>query len=105
MKRSLTRLFSVLALALLLGVAGFAQVSSTGSLSGSVADAHGAVVANATVTLKNMATNQEFTTQTNDNGNFNIPSVATGLYTATIVAPGFKKAEVSEIKIPASSRG
>jgi len=64
-----------------------------------VADPSGAVVANATVTLKNVATNQEFTTQTNDSGNFKIPSVATGLYSATIVAPGFKKAEVSGIKI------
>jgi hypothetical protein len=99
MKRSLTCLFSVLTLTLLLGVASSAQVSSTGSLSGTVADPSGAVVANASVTLKNTATNQEFTTQTNDGGNFNIPSVATGLYTATIVAPGFKKAEVSGIKI------
>jgi hypothetical protein len=99
MKRSLTRLSSVLTLTLLLGVASLAQVSSTGSLSGTVADPSGAVVANASVTLKNTATNQEFTTQTNDSGNFNIPSVATGLYTATIVAPGFKKAEVSGIKI------
>src|SRR6266404_6240855 len=99
MKRSLTRLFSVLTLTLLLGVASLGQVSSTGSLSGTVADPSGAVVANASVTLKNTATNQEFTTQTNDSGNFNVPSVASGLYTATIVAPGFKKAEVTGIKI------
>src|SRR5258705_1566430 len=99
MKRSFTRLFSVLTLTLLLGVASLGQVSSTGSLSGTVADPSGAVVANASVTLKNTATNQEFTTQTNDSGNFNVPSVASGLYTATIVAPGFKKAEVTGIKI------
>ncbi len=97
--KSLTRLFSVLTLTLLLGVAGLAQVSSTGSLSGTVADPSGAVVANATVTLKNIATNQEFTTQTSDNGTFQIPSLATGLYSATIAATGFKKAEVSGIKI------
>src|SRR5882672_101618 len=99
MKRSLTRLFSVLTVTLLLGVASLGQVSSTGSLSGTVADPSGAVVANASVTLKNTATNQEFTTQTNDSGNFNVPSVASGLYTATIIAPGFKKSEVTGIKI------
>src|SRR5262250_934861 len=78
------------------------QVTSTGSLSGTVTDPTGAVVANASVTITNAATNQEFTAQTNDSGAFNVPSLTTGLYTAVITAPGFKKAEITGIKIDAS---
>src|SRR5215472_11293960 len=91
-------------------VVGFGQVTSTGSLSGTVTDPSGAVVANATVVVKSVATNQEFTAQTNDEGNFKIPSLREGAYSATITAPGFKKAEVtgiivrvntpSDIKVP-----
>src|SRR5213078_2126014 len=99
MKRSLICLVSAaLALTILSAVA-FGQATSTGSLSGTVSDPTGAVVANATVVLKNVSTNQEFTSQTNDNGNFQIPSLATGIYSATITSRGFKKSEVTGIKI------
>jgi hypothetical protein len=72
---------------------------SAGSLSGNVLDPKGAVVAGATVTVKNTATNQEFSTQTNNDGAFNIPTLASGVYTATITAAGFKQAAVTDIKI------
>src|SRR5689334_8579639 len=85
MKRCLICLFAMLTLAFL-SVAAFGQATSTGSLSGTVTDPTGAVVANATVTLRNTSTNQEFTTQTNDNGTFQIPSLATGIYSATITS-------------------
>ncbi len=72
---------------------------SAGSLSGTVVDPKGAVVAGATVVVKNIATNQENTTQTSSEGTFNVPSLASGMYTATITATGFKQAVVTEIKI------
>ena len=75
------------------------QVGSTGSLSGTVTDPKGAVVAGATVTVKNTATNQEFSTQTNNNGAYNVTALSSGVYTATIAAAGFKQAAVTEIKI------
>jgi hypothetical protein len=96
------KLFRLLIVTLLLAmsaVVGFGQNSSVGKLSGSVTDPAGAVVANATVTLKNIATNTVFTSQTNDNGTFDIPALAAGDYTATITATGFKKSEVTGIKI------
>ena len=72
---------------------------SSGSLSGLVVDPKGAVVAGATVTVKNVATNQENTTETSSDGTFNVPSLSTGMYTATINATGFKQAVVTDIKI------
>jgi hypothetical protein len=54
---------------LLLSGTGFAQLS-TASLSGAVRDSSGAVVAKGKVVLKNVATNVEHTTTTNDAGLF-----------------------------------
>lgn len=76
----------------------FGQLSA-GSLTGIVKDPKGAVVAGATVTVKNTATNQEFSTETNNDGAYSIPTLASGKYTATIVAKGFKQAAVTDIKI------
>ena len=62
-------------------------------------DPKGAVVAGATVVVKNVATNQENTTETSSEGTFNVPSLASGIYMASISAAGFKQAVVTEIKI------
>jgi hypothetical protein len=98
MRRSFFCLVSALVVLTVCSLAAFGQVSATGSLSGTVTDPNGAVVANATVTLKS-ETRQEFTVQTSDNGTFQIPGLAAGTYTATITGAGFKKSEVTGIKI------
>src|SRR3989454_8606668 len=98
MRRSFICLVSALVVLAVCSLMAFGQTTSTGSLSGTVTDPNGAVVPNATVTLKSEA-GQEFTAQTNDNGTFRIPSLAAGTYTATITGAGFKKSEVTGIKI------
>jgi len=75
------------------------QSGSTGNLSGTVTDPNGAVVAGANVVVKNVGTNQEFTTQTNGEGFFRVPSLGSGIYSATITAQGFKQSLVTDIKI------
>jgi hypothetical protein len=75
------------------------QGGSTGNLAGTITDPKGAVVAGATVVVKNAATNQEFTTQTNSEGYFRVPSLTAGIYTATVTAQGFKLTNVTDIKI------
>jgi Carboxypeptidase regulatory-like domain len=81
-----------LALAVVLLLACFpaaAQVA-TGSLSGTVADSTGAVVASAEITLINEATNVSRRTVSNDVGYFNFVAVQPSSYTVTITVPGFK---------------
>ena len=99
MRNGLQKYFFVLLTVGLCALPAFGQGASTGSLSGTVLDPKGAVVAGATVTVKNAATNQEFSTQTNNDGAYNIPILQSGVYTATIVAAGFKQAAVTDIKI------
>ena len=76
-----------------------AQTGSTGSIAGTISDPTTAVVKGATITVKNNATNQEFTTTTTDNGTFNVPALISGNYTVTIAATGFKTAVVPDVKV------
>lgn len=76
-----------------------AQTGSTGAIAGTISDPTTAVVKGATITVKNNATNQEFTTTTTDNGTFNVPALISGNYTVTIAATGFKTAVVSDVKV------
>jgi hypothetical protein len=96
-KGALRCLLTFLTIAVCLVVA-FGQGSS-GSLSGTVTDPKGAVVSGATVVVKSAATNQEFTTETSGEGTFNVPSLASGMYVATINAGGFKQAVITGIKV------
>src|SRR5262249_17964428 len=66
----------------------FGQIRS-GTITGSVKDASGAVVANASVLLVNPETNIESKTVSTDSGLFTFPYLAAGSYTLTITAPGF----------------
>src|ERR1700675_3083575 len=70
----------------------------TGTISGDVADASGAVVAGATVTVVNLGTNQERSATTNSSGNFLVPNLAIGKYKVTAAAAGFKTSvEAAEV--------
>src|SRR5215475_6887945 len=97
--RSLARLLSMLAIAMFCASA-MAQVTTTGSISGSVADHTGAVVANAAVTVKNNETGVENTTTTSDNGTFSVAQLPRGIYTVTVQATtGFKKSEITKVHV------
>jgi hypothetical protein len=87
----------------------------TGTISGAVTDASGAVVAGATVTVVNLGTNQKRTATTSKSGNFDVPDLAIGKYKVTATAEGFKTlvqtAEVltgavtrAEFKLPVGQR-
>lgn len=70
---------------------------TTGSLAGTVSDPTG-VVPNATVTVTSAA-GGELTTQTGDDGSFNVPALNAGVYTVTVVAANYKKAVITDVKI------
>ena len=94
--------FKVIALTAFVAIfplASFGQGGVTGSLAGAISDPTGAVVAGASVVVKNNATSVESTVTTSDNGTFNVPALGTGLYTITITAAGFKRAVVTDVKV------
>ena len=98
MRNYLPRFFFVLAVIVVFSLSAFGQVTSTGSLTGTVVDPQGAVVTGAVVTVKSVSS-QEYTAVTNGEGVFTIPALSDGVYSATIVAKGFKTAAVTDIKI------
>jgi hypothetical protein len=87
--------FAVL-LTCLLAATAFGQ-TTTGSLTGTVTDPTGAVVAGATVTVTNPATGAERSVESNEQGAFNVPALQPGKYTVTVDAKGFKKAVSHDI--------
>lgn len=75
--------------ALMLVPQAFSQLT-TGSLSGTVRDATGAVIPTAKVTLQNNATNDTRVSVSNNSGYFTFAGVQPGSYTVTVTAQGFK---------------
>jgi outer membrane receptor protein involved in Fe transport len=77
----------------------FAQ-TSRGTVTGVITDPSGAVVANATATLKSESTGLSHTTKTNNAGIYRFESVIIGDYTVTIEAQGFGKS-ASKVSVSA----
>lgn len=76
----------------------FAQLTS-GNLTGTVYDPTGAIIPNATVTVKNNATAVENTTTSTSAGDYRFENLPVGAYTVTVNAPGFTKAEASNVMV------
>ncbi|MBX5477856.1 MAG: TonB-dependent receptor [Pyrinomonas methylaliphatogenes] len=94
---------SVLLLAALLTAAAatYAQ-TSRGTVTGTVSDPNGAVIAGATVTLLNTQTNQTRTTTTNEAGLYRFDAVDLGIYDLSISADGFKPVSIRSIQVQAN---
>jgi hypothetical protein len=72
---------------------------NSGYVTGNVIDPNGAIIAGATVIIKNDTTGQQFTTSTDANGNFRTAPLNAGGYTVTISSPGFQQYVMSGIKV------
>ncbi|HWS98572.1 MAG TPA: carboxypeptidase regulatory-like domain-containing protein [Candidatus Methylomirabilis sp.] len=79
-----------------------AAQSPNGSLQGEVADASGARVASARVTVTDAAISAQRSVQTNDRGEFRIDDLAPGNYRVVVHANGFAEA-TSDVKIVVAS--
>ena len=96
-----TKFFSIsfgLIFALLTVPAAFAQ--ATGSLSGTVTDANGALVQGANITVKNTGTNFTRNTTSNDEGRWTVTLLPVGSYSVTYEKEGFKKSvdQITEVE-------
>ena len=74
---------------LLISMPAFAQ-SDVGTITGFVRDPSGAVVPNATVTIKNETLKEEHRATTDADGHYTVPQLLPGLYTMTVEVAGFK---------------
>jgi hypothetical protein len=75
----------------LASISGWAQVTGS-AMTGSVKDSTGAIVPDATVTIKNIESGQTRTVNTDANGNYTVPSLAVGQYEIDAEKSGFKQA-------------
>jgi len=75
---------------LLLAIAGQAQ-SDRGTITGTVADPAGAVIAGAAIELRNSETGLLYQTATTATGNYTLAQVPVGTYELSVTVPGFKK--------------
>src|SRR5438105_5889916 len=87
--------WSVRLLATVLLLAGSTWAQFTGNIQGTVSDPSGAAVAQAKVTLINVATQVSATTTTDASGSYRFLSLAPGSYKITVEAAGFAKAETT----------
>jgi hypothetical protein len=90
------RLFVLLGLTILGSPGAFAQLS-TADIIGTVSDATGAVVSQATVTLVNLDTHDQRIAVSNDSGDFQFAQLPPGHYSVTAKKAGFK---IATTKLP-----
>ena len=76
----------------------YAQLVS-GNLTGTVYDATGAIVPNATVVAHNDATGAESTTTANSGGEYHIYNLPVGTYTVSATAKGFNRSDVKNVQV------
>src|SRR5438552_8102251 len=76
----------------------FAQ-QPTGSIEGTVTDPQGAVVQNATVSVRNTATNAKRDATTGSDGHYRVPELAPGHYEVKVSASNFKTSVASDINV------
>jgi len=88
---------------LLLASANFPMQSvaqgTTGSITGTVLDPSGAIVAGATVSVRNTDTNTSFSVNSSSNGSYTVTGLQPGMYVLSVEAPGFKVVQQSGIRL------
>ena len=94
----------LLALAISVGCAQslLAQGTDLGTIRGTVTDPSGAVIANASVTIADLATNALRHTETNPHGEYQMFGLPSGTYKVTITAPGMTAHDITGIVLRGS---
>src|SRR5215831_11967388 len=87
-----------------LGASFLAAQSTTQSIEGIVTDTSGAVVANAKVTITNLATGVTSTVYSNSTGNYTFSLVPVGNYDVKAEMSGFKSEEVKGLRVETAAQ-
>ena len=94
-----TYLLVMIALSLVTTLQLWAQ--DTGTLTGTVANASGAAVAQANVTVKSNATGMSQSVITDQSGGFTVPNLAPGTYTVSVEVAGYRRLSQENVQIVA----
>src|SRR5713101_214502 len=89
----------LIAVFLFLAVATLVAQTFRGTILGTVTDASGALVAGATVKVRNVGTGQERSTTTSADGSYAIPELPIGTYAVTISQSGFQTSVVTGVSV------
>src|SRR6266581_3338334 len=89
MRKSIKFCLAALFVLALFALSAMAQGTVTGSINGTVMNPNKEVVPGATVTVKNIGTNKEVTSTSDDNGGFRVVNLEPGTYTVSVNATGF----------------
>src|SRR5205807_7320983 len=96
---STSKIVAALTLALIWTCSAFGQGSASGDLHVTVRDPKGAVVTNALVTAREQAKAFERSTNQSTEGEYRLLSLPPGVYTVTVDAAGFAKAEAKDVTV------
>lgn len=98
-RRAACRIPLFLAALSLTGASLFAQSTATGTVSGLITDAQGAVIPAAELKLIDKGTAVAKTAVANENGRYNFFNINPGLYDLVISKPGFSQAKFTDQKV------
>src|SRR5438552_529813 len=93
------RMLAALAAAIVLIGSSSLRAQFNSGLEGTVFDPNGAVLPNATVTLHEVSTGVDHSTQTTSAGNYHFTALPPGVFTLTVSTSGFETATLNEIRI------
>ena len=99
----LVALSIVFAIAATLGSSALAQSATTGAIGGTISDSGGALLPATTVTVKSVETGQIRSVKSNASGEYIVPLLEPGTYTATFVADGFETHRENSIIVTVGS--
>src|SRR3954454_12075116 len=91
------------ALLVLCASSAYGQGTDLGSIRGTVIDASGSAVPNASVVITDQATETKTTVRTNDAGEYEAGSLRSGQYRVAVTASGFSSVQISGVVLRAGS--
>ncbi len=103
MKRKLNLVVVLILMSVLLCASQLAAQTGGSWLKGQVTDPSGAVVVQATVSVKS-ASGQEFSTTSNRQGGYEIKGLTPGKYSLTTTSAGFAPYQLSDVEVPAGGQ-